>query len=370
MTSLARLSTHADLATTFALLSDSDLAELVASGTPAGTGIGGRAVLLEVDGVRVFVKRVPLTDIELRPHRVRSTANVFDLPVHCHYGIGAIGSPGFGAWRELAVHEMTANWVRSGRFPGFPLLHHWRVLPDTPQPLPGELADEGRAVAYWGGSPGLRERLAALRTASASLTLFLEYVPHTLHDWFHAQLRTDDADSACALVEQGLDAVTGFLRERQLVHFDAHFRNFLTDGRRLHLTDYGLSLSGRFLLDPEERDFLDRHRPYDRAYVFSYLVHWLVVDQYGLGREEREDFIRACADGRRPEGIPRAAAELISRHARLAVVVGDFDRRLERESRLTAYPHEAADVLSSTVVSAGSSTMSSARASTLGSSGK
>ncbi|MFD5594308.1 protein kinase family protein [Streptomyces griseorubiginosus] len=367
MTSPARLSIHADLATTFALLSDSDLAELVASGTSAGTGIGGRAVLLEVDGVRVFVKRVPLTDTELRPHRVRSTANVFDLPVQCHYGIGAIGSPGFGAWRELAVHEMTTNWVRSGRFPGFPLLHHWRAVPDTPQPLPAEIADVERAVAYWGGG---RDRLGALRTASASLTLFLEYVPHTLHDWFHEQLRTDDADSACALVEQGLDAVTGFLREQRLVHFDAHFRNILTDGHRLHLTDYGLSLSGRFRLDPQERDFFHRHRPYDRAYVFSYLVHWLVVDQYGLDRDEREDFIRACADGRRPEGIPRAAAELISRHARLTVVVGDFNRRLEQESRLTPYPHEAADALSSRVVSAGSSTMSSARASTLGSSGK
>ncbi|MFC8431392.1 hypothetical protein [Streptomyces sp. NPDC057253] len=122
MTSPERLTTHADLATTFALLSDGDLAELVASGTPAGTGIGGRAVLLEVDGVRVFVKRVPLTDTELRPHHVRSTANLFDLPVHGHYGIGAIGSPGFGAWRELATHEMTTNWVRSGRFPGNSLM--------------------------------------------------------------------------------------------------------------------------------------------------------------------------------------------------------------------------------------------------------
>ncbi|MEU0411868.1 protein kinase family protein [Streptomyces griseorubiginosus] len=370
MDSPARHRTHAGTATSLALLSDRDLADLLASGTPVGVGIGGRATLVEVNGVRVFVKRVPLTDTELHPSHRHSTANLFDTPAFCHYGIGAIGSPGFGAWRELAVHEMTTNWVRSGRFPGFPLLHHWRVLPDPAQPLPEELADEERAVAYWGGSPGLRKHLAALRTASASLTLFLEHQPHTLHDWFHQQLRTGDADAACALVEQGLDAVTGFLRERQLIHFDAHFRNFLTDGHRLYLTDYGLSLSDRFRLGPEERGFFDRHRPYDRAYAFSYLVHWLVVDQYGLGREAREDFIRACADGRRPEGIPGAAAALISRYARLAVVVGDFNRRLEQESRLTPYPHEEADALSPSAVSAGSSTMSSARASTLGSSGK
>jgi hypothetical protein len=370
MDSLSRLRTHADTATSLALLSDRDLADVVACGTPLGVGIGGRSTLVEVDGVRVFVKRVPLTDTELRPHHLRSTADLFDTPTFCHYGIGAIGSPGFGAWRELAVHEMTTDWVRSGRFPGFPLLHHWRVLPDTPQPLPQDLADEERAVAYWGGSPGLGEHLAALRTASASLTLFLEWVPHTLHDWFHEQLRTDDTESACALVERGLEAVTAFLREQQLIHFDAHFGNILTDGQRLYLTDYGLSLSGRFPLGSQERDFFDRHRSYDRAYALSYLVHWLVVDQYGLGRDEREEFIRACADGKRPEGIPGAAAALISRHARLATVVGDFNRRLEQESRLTPYPHDDVDALSPEAVSAGSSTMSSSRASTLGSSGK
>ncbi|MFF7640044.1 protein kinase family protein [Streptomyces canus] len=367
---LPRLRTHADTATSLALLSDRDLTDLVASGTPLGVGIGGRATLVEVGGVRVFVKHVTLTDTERHPHHLHSTANLFDIPAFCHYGIGAIGSPGFGAWRELAVHEMTTNWVRSGRFPGFPLLHHWRVLPDGPQPLPRQLADEERAVTYWGGSPGLREHLAALRTASASLTLFLEWVPHTLHDWFHEQLRADDADSACALVEQGLETVTGFLREQQLIHFDAHFGNVLTDGRRLYLTDYGLSLSGRFQLDSREADFFDRHRPYDRAYALSYLVHWLVVDQYGLGRDEREAFIRACADGKRPEGIPGAAAALISRHARLATVVGDFNRRLEQESRLTPYPHDEVDALSPEADSAGSSTMSSPRAATLGSSGK
>ncbi|MFK4104741.1 protein kinase family protein [Streptomyces sp. NPDC019531] len=362
MVSPARLSTHADTATALALLSGRDLAELVASGTPAGAGIGGQATLLDVDGVRVFVKQLPLTDVELHPDHMRSTANLFEMPARCHYGIGALCSPGFGAWRELAVHEMTTNWVRSGRFPGFPLLHHWRVLPDTPQPLPEELADAERTVAYWGGG---RARIEALRTANASLALFLEYVPRTVHDWLHEQLRTDDADAACSLVEQGLESVTGFLQKQQLIHFDAHFRNILTDGQQLYLADYGLALSSRFQLAPPERDFYDGHRHYDRAYALSYLVHWLVVDQYGLARDEREDFIRDCADGMSPEGIPRATAALISRYARLAVVVGDFNRRLERESPLTPYPYEEVEGMS-----AGSSTMSSSRASTLGSSGK
>lgn len=201
-----------------------------------------------MDGRRVFVKRVPLTDTELLPEHARSTANVFGLPSSCHYGIGK--GPGFGAWRELAVHTMTTDWVLTGAFPGFPLTHHWRVLPDEPRPLPEELADVDRTVAYWGGSPQVRECLEALRTATASLTLFLEYIPHTLHDWLDARIRTEDADAACALVERGLTEAADFLRERQLLHFDAHFNNILTDGRQLYFADYGLALSSRFRLTP------------------------------------------------------------------------------------------------------------------------
>ncbi|MET7571829.1 protein kinase family protein [Streptomyces sp. NPDC005492] len=335
MSPTERLVAHSDIATSLALLSDHELAELVETGTPLGTSVGGRSALIEVDGRKVFVKRMPLTDVERLSENVRSTANVFGAPAVCHYGIGAVPSPGFGVWRELVVHEMTTNWVVAGRFPGFPLLHHWRVLPDPEQSLPEELADVERNVAYWGGGC---EHIEALRTASASLTLFMEHLPHTLHDWFSAQLRAEHPDAACALVEQGLEAVTGFLHEHQLVHFDAHFRNILTDGRRLYLADHGLALSPRFRLTADERDFYDRHRHYDRSYAFSYLVHWLVVDLYGYGRDERQDFIRACADGKRPEGIPRAAAGLISRYAQLAATVGDFNRRLEQESRLTPYP--------------------------------
>ncbi|MEV6481914.1 protein kinase family protein [Streptomyces sp. NPDC051576] len=335
MSDTSRIAVHSDIATSLALLSDHELAELVAAGTPLGTGVGGRSVLVEVDGRKVFVKRMPLTDVERLPENVRSTANVFGAPAFCHYGIGAVPNPGFGVWRELVVHEMTTNWVVSGRFPGFPLLHHWRVLPDPEQWLPEELADVERNVAYWGGG---REHIEALRTASASLTLFLEHLPYTLHDWLSAQLRTGDPDAACALVEQGLVAVTGFLHEHQLVHFDTHFRNILTDGRQLYLADHGLALSPRFQLTADERDFHDRHRHYDRAYALSYLVHWLVVDLYGYGRDERQEFIRACADGKRPEDIPRAAAGLISRYAQLAATVGDFNRRLAQESRLTPYP--------------------------------
>jgi hypothetical protein len=335
-----RLTAHHALATTLDLLSDHELADLVATGTPLGTGVGGQVLRVDVDGRPVFVKRVRLTDTELRPEHARSTANLFGLPPFCHYGVGDIASPGLGAWRELAVNAMTTRWVLSGRFPGFPLTHHWRVLPAEPQPLYDDLADVDRAVAYWGAGAGLRERIQALRSAPASLTLFLEYLPSTLHDWLTARLRADGADAACALVEEQLAALTAFLREARLLHFDAHFRNILTDGRRLYLADHGLALSSRFRLTGQEREFFEHHRDYDRAYTSTYLVKWLATDLYGYVGEERAAFVRACAEGLRPEGIPDGAAALLGRHARVATVMTDFERRLREESRSTPYPAE------------------------------
>ncbi len=75
-------------------------------------GIGGTSLQIEIDNTPVFVKKVPLTDLELQPENYMSTANIFNLPMCYQYGIG---STGFGAWRELAAHVMITNWVITGQ---------------------------------------------------------------------------------------------------------------------------------------------------------------------------------------------------------------------------------------------------------------
>ncbi|GGP55335.1 protein kinase family protein [Streptomyces calvus] len=337
----ARLAAHGAVSTSLALCSDRGLRELVDAGTPVGSGIGGHRVLLDVDGTPVFVKQVRLTDLELRPENVRSTANLFSLPAFCHYGVGAIGGPGFGAWRELAVHTMTTNWVIAGDHEGFPLLHHWRVLPGPRRPLPEELADVDRAVAYWGGGAEVRHRIEALGESTADLTLFLECIPQTLHDWLGGRVAAGDeaAGRACTLVEDALDAGLSFMNARGLLHFDAHFENILTDGRRLYFADYGLAISSRFELDPEEADFFERHRAYDRAYAVTHLVNWLAAALFGYAPQERREFVRACAEGASPgNGVPAAVAALLARHAPLAAGMGDFYHRFRQESRTTPCP--------------------------------
>ncbi|SEP00292.1 hypothetical protein [Amycolatopsis saalfeldensis] len=338
----ARLAAYSAVSTALALRSDLELRDLVDAAEPVGSGIGGTTALLDVGETPVFVKRVPLTDLERQPENVRSTANLFGLPDFAHFGVGLIGGAGFGAWRELAVHTMTTNWVLAKDFEGFPLTYHWRVLPHPGQSLPGELADVDKAVAYWGGGSAVRRRIEAVRDSSASIALFLEYLPQNLHDWLGVQVKAGDeaADRACAMVVEQLRAGTSFMNARGLLHFDAHFQNILTDGERLFFADYGLAISSEFDLSGEEAGFFTGHQSYDRAYSVTHLVIWLVTALYGYRGEERSAFVRACAQGERPKGIPPEVAAILAEHAPLAEVMTDFYRKFQLESRQAPYPAE------------------------------
>jgi hypothetical protein len=334
-----RLARYGTVSAHLALLGDRRLRTLLDNASPLGTGIGGESVLVDVDGVKVFVKKVPITDRELLADNVMSTANLFGLPVFCQYGIGG---PGFGAWRELAVHAMTTGWVLGDRFAGFPLMYHWRVLPAPAPEMPEELADVDSAVEYWEGSPAVRERIEAIAGSSASMVLFLEYLPQNLHDWLEGELARggDAAESACTMVERELLEGVSFMNSHDLLHFDAHFANIMTDGRRLYFGDFGLSTTSRFELSDAERAFYAGHLAYDRCYTVTHLVHTLVKTFYGYDRPERDALVRACAEGRYPADIPDWAAEMLLRHAPIATMMFEFNRKLQTESRTTPYPVE------------------------------
>ncbi|MGW1409682.1 protein kinase family protein [Streptomyces sp. NPDC002403] len=334
----ARLATYGSVSTHLSLLSDRRLGEVVAAATPLASGIGGRSAELEAGGARVFVKRIPLTYAETRPENVRSTANVFGLPTFYQYGAG---STGFGAWRELAAHTMTTGWVLGGEYESFPLMYHWRVLPDSP---PSGFADEfggiDGAVAYWDGSSAVRERLEAISRSSFSLVVFLEHVPQTLAAWLGDQREAAPGGGygpAYAWAEEALLHGADFMRSRGLVHFDAHFSNVLTDGRLVYFTDFGLAVSSEFELSRVETEFLSGHLSYDRHYIANHLIRHHLPD--GLrGNVDHEAFLGNWIAGERSERIPPAIAAIIDRHARTSVVLAGFHRRLLCESKRTPYP--------------------------------
>jgi hypothetical protein len=341
----ARLERFAAVQGSLAALSDRRLTDLLAGGAVLGAGIGGPTRRLHVDGTPVFVKSVPLTDRERRPGNVRSTANLFDLPVWCQYGVG---SPSFGVWRELAAHTMATEWVLNGQSASFPLLYHWRVLDQPGHPaLHEELADVDGVVEYWHGSTAVRERVEAMASASATVTLFIEYVLATLREWLGARAATGDdgaVDEAVAMVERALRTDVAFMNDAGLFHFDAHFNNILTDGERLYFADFGLATSPKFDLSAAESSFLAANRTHDACHAITGLVNWVVTRLVGVPDwQERNAFVRGCAEGHVPVGLVPAAAAVLARHAPVAAVINEFCRRLHVEDRRTRYPAEAVE---------------------------
>ncbi|MEH2294609.1 hypothetical protein [Nostoc sp.] len=222
---------------------------------------------------KVFVKRVPVTNIEF--DNLFSTRNLYDLPTYCNYGFG---STGFGVFRELVTHIKTTNWVLDEAIASFPLMYHYRIIP-----LNGQRVDVDRSrlkayMEYWGNSANAGNYMLDRANAKYELVLFLEYIPHILETWLllnpnKLQKPLDD-----------LRTTITFLRTQGIIHFDAHFRNILTDGEQIYLTDFGLVLDKSFTLTKDEESFFKQNIFYDYGEVLRNLSH-LIRAPYDLCSE-------------------------------------------------------------------------------------
>jgi hypothetical protein len=325
-----RLTLCASLSNTLVRHTDEELVALVAQAPLLHAGVGGRSVLVTIDSTPIFVKQIPLTDLERRPEHVRSTANVFDIPLSCHYGLGG---PGFSAWRELAASVIANEWVLSGACANFALLYHWRVLPsDHLEKLDGN-------VDFWIESAAVRARLEAIHAATAHLVLFCEYVPQNLHEWLSEQLQASEeaAEAAITFVDGHLAPTIAFMNAHGLTHFDTHFENITTDGQRFCFGDFGLALSSDFELTEDEVEFLARHRQYDHGRAAVGYV--LCLSWAFFGKDQWKENLRAFLKTAQPP-VPPAVAAAIRRQAPLALAFLEFSRQVREESKQTPYPAE------------------------------
>lgn len=236
----ARLVAYVTASTRLSLLSDRRLGEAVAAADPIGFGIGGRSAELDIDGTRVFVKRIPLTDVEMRSENV----------------------------------------------------------------------------------------------------VFLEYLPRTLSAWLsgHRDAVPPSGDSSpYPWVEEALARGAAFMSPHGLVHFDAHFRNILTDGQLLYFADFGLALSSDFELSEAEAEFLSNHLAYDRYYTASHLLRYHLPGGT-RGEMAHDAFLQQWIAGRQPDHVPPEIAAIIDRHAKAAVILDNFHHRLLTGSKRTPFP--------------------------------
>jgi len=320
-----RRARHELVSAALAARDDDELMALLQAAPSSGVGVGGGSSVLDVDGVAVFAKRIPITDRELaHPH---STANLFGLPMSCQYGMHRLAGPGFGAWRELAANVVVTEGVLAGETQAFALLHHWRVLPGRP-PVAPEHQDIEAVVAQFGGDPAVRTRLEELADAPSSLVLFLEHLPDRLPSWLN------DPVAHAETVERQLFEAVAFLRCRDVLHMDGHFGNMRADDDQIYLVDLGLATSPRFELSDAERGFVARNVDHDADYAAMRLVNWLVTTVCGVpmpasgGPVARNAYVRRCADGEIPDDVPEAVAGILARHAPAAARMNDFCWRL------------------------------------------
>jgi len=306
-------------------MTDEELLDSAKAGTPP-TRLGATSTFsLGFD--EVFVKRLPLTDIEAaHPY---STRNHFELPTVYSYGIG---SAGFGAWRELAALQAVSG------VSGFPVQLHHRVMPRSspPQPLPWS---EGDYVEYWGGSSAVGDYLQARNSATQELWIVLEHAGSRADLWL-----AENPEGVTDVLGQVFDAISE-LRSRDMVHFDAHWANVITDGAHCRLVDFGLAMSANMELSETERTFLSGHLHYDYGVVLAYLGLMLAIT---LGEEPSSQMLGHHLDelGALEGKCPPALLGALDRYRHPILYMVDFFERIRQPDKHSIYNDDVlADLL-------------------------
>jgi hypothetical protein len=225
----------------------------------------GSSHIVDFGQFKVFVKRIPVTNLEY--DNMFSTSNLYDLPTFCNYGIGPIASTGFGIFRELVTHIKTTQWVLDGEIATFPLMYHYRIMPFFGQRLAVDLDRHKEYMESWNNNANFGNYALERSIANYELVLFIEYIPHVLETWLNENPNT--LERSLTEIRTTID----FLRMKGIIHFDAHFRNILTDGDRIYLTDFGLVLDRNFTLTKQEEAFFEQNIFYDYGEVLRNLRH-------------------------------------------------------------------------------------------------
>ncbi len=302
-----------------------------------------------MEGVTIFVKKIPLSDLEHR--KLRSTQNHFKLPPQYQYGAGSMG---FGVWRELAAHQITTQWVLNEECQNFPLMYHSRVLSRNfpPKPLTAQELEERHAyVESWGGSPAVYNRAEAADTAASDVVIFMEFIPSTLSVKLSTETdRGNLTESNLSKLEKELNLVAAFMKSRGFLHFDSHFGNILANRDHVYFADFGLAISRRFDLSPEERAFFDAHGDYDRSCIAAELFENTIIaglrDKNGIepmrdqkGNEALDQYFKSGNMKDLEKILPADIKPITNRYGRIAALMRNFISELRRDpSKTTPYP--------------------------------
>jgi hypothetical protein len=233
---------------------------------------------------------------------------------------------------------MASVLLALGHGVSFPIMYHWRIQPNDPSELNvEEWGDINKYCQYWESSSAILKRVEYLNKASAHIALFLEYIPHNLHAWLPAQIAKGNnaAERAVTLVDKHLNVTNRYMNTHGLMHFDAHFKNVLTDGKRLYFSDFGLALSSKFDLSTAEIEFLKYNQHYDQSYASLNIL--LSIFGAIFKKDPWDIQLRECISDKQ-EKLSPTLAHAIKRYMPIALCMDEFLEKLRKESKSTPYP--------------------------------
>ena len=236
--------------------STTDLIKLVFKGI-VGQGYGINSII-DVNDTKIFTKTIPVTKIDLE--NMYNTSNIHNLPTYYNYGVG---SAGFGCWRELAFHIKASNWVVDNKCPNFPILYHYRIIENKTVATKFEKYKfNKRNFEYWNSNENIELYIKNRSNTNHFIVMCLEYFPLTLY-------KTNIIKENVYWYQKQILTIISFLKKQEVIHFDAHPGNLVTDKKILILTDFGLVLDKSFSLSKQEISFFNRNTNYDKATLIS-----------------------------------------------------------------------------------------------------
>lgn len=319
---------------TLSCMSNQQLQAVLSTGKEIHTGIGGTSVQIDIENIPVFVKRVPITELELKPDNFMSTANIFKLPMCYQYGIG---SAGFSAWRELAAHIMTTNWVISGKCSNFPIMYSSRIIPNSLNKTDLSYWESTeKYLDYWENNKHIKERIYSLNSTNASVLLFLEHFPKNLHQHLKEVLSAElDSINYLEKLNKSFGTVLEFMHENSFLHMNAHFHNILADEDDIYLSDFGLALSKKFDLSMTEHNFVKDHENYDRCSYSVNLLHG-VLTAYA-GKDNWDKTLSDYLANKHSIKLPDKINEILSKNAPIAEKMHTFYKEIQKD-KSTPFP--------------------------------
>lgn len=308
------------LSSKFESLNDKKIEELLEKPLSASSGLGGKTGEVNLNQHKVFFKRIPLTDTELTSENKLSTTNFFNLPIYFQYGLGSLG---FGAWRELNTLKKASSWVLENKSCNFPILYHWRVVSrSVEKPTSNYLEKSEEYIKRWPPEPEIRNLFESKLSAKYELVVFIEHLESDLDTWLHSQFdhASTCIEKSCQIILNQLLSITKFTTSQNLLHFDLHFKNIMTDGHSLYLADFGLAISPSFSLSPTEKEFYSRHLNYDKIYSISFFVEWILAKYNGFGNWFSSGVNQTISqlENLKRKGLPESIIKIVTEYLPLA----------------------------------------------------